>query len=141
MTGVRYWLLTLALLSLCACASRGAPSLYQQLGGQHGVERAVDAMLVEIKSDPRIAHLFNETDFDYLRDRLVEQVCVVADGPCEYTGLSMEDAHSGMDISRSEFNWFVEDAERGLVNAGLPLPVRNRLLARMARMHGEIVGQ
>lgn len=126
-------------IALAGCAGT-RPSLYAELGGQAGIERAVDAMVVEIEADPRIQDLFAQTDFPYLRARLVEFVCQVADGDCDYTGLPMADAHSGMAITRSEFNWFVEDAERGLIKAGVPVPVQNRLLARLAQLHAEVVG-
>ena len=47
----------------------------------------------------------------------------------------------GMDISEREFNWFVEDTERAMAKVGLPLAVQNRLLARLARMRGEVIRQ
>ncbi len=126
---------------LLASASAAADSLYQELGERAGIERAVDAVLVEVKADKRIGDLFAETDFPYLRERLVEQICFLADGPCEYTGLSMEEAHSGMAISRREFNWFVEDVETGLNKAKIPLKAQNDLLARMAKLRGDVIGK
>lgn len=123
------------------CAATPKPSLFVALGGQPGIEHLVDATLVEVRGDARIQELFAETDFDYLRARLVEHLCVVADGPCEYQGLPMTDAHSGMDISEREFNWFVEDFERGMRKAGVPLATQNRLLARLARLRAEIIRQ
>ncbi len=116
-------------------------SLYADLGGQEGITRMVEAIIVEVKADKRIAYLFEDTDWDYLRDRLVEQICELSGGGCEYTGLPMPDAHSGMAITRAEFNWFVEDTERGMRKAGVPLAAQNRLLALLAKLHGDIVGQ
>lgn len=135
------WLAGLVSLLLVACASTPKGSLYAQLGGQQGVATLVDAIIVEVKADPRIGELFAETETAYFRERLIEQICMVSDGPCEYTGLPMEDAHSGMDISEREFNAFVEDVERAMVRAGIALPVQNRLLARLARMRGDIIRQ
>lgn len=130
----------LALL-LAACASAPKASLYQQLGGQEGVERLVALMVDKVHGDPRIGELFAESDLEYLRARFAEQICQIADGPCEYTGLPMPDAHSGMDISEREFNWFVEDVEAAMREAGLPLATQNRLLARLARLRGEVIRQ
>lgn len=115
-------------------------SLYFDLGCQDGIVKMVEAIIVEVKGDQRIAYLFENTDWDYLRDRLVEQFCELSGGGCEYTGLPMADAHSGMAITRAEFNWFVEDTERGMTKAGVPLATQNRLLALLAKMHGDIVG-
>lgn len=130
----------LALL-LGACASTREPSLYAELGGEDGIERLVGLMVERVHSDPRIGELFAETDLAYLGERLQEQICQIADGPCEYTGLPMADAHSGMDISEREFNWFVEDVEQAMREAGLPLATQNRLLARLAKLRAEIIRQ
>jgi hemoglobin len=46
-----------------------------------------------------------------------------------------------MDISEREFNWFVEGVERAMDRVGLPLPVQNRLLARLAPMRDEVIRQ
>ncbi len=138
---MRRWLAGLLALLLAACASMPKTSLYDALGGQDGVTTLVDAIIVEVKADPRIGELFAQTETEYFRERLIEQVCMVADGPCEYTGLPMEDAHSGMDISEREFNWFVEDVESAMQRAGIALPVQNRLLARLAQMRAEVIRQ
>jgi hemoglobin len=129
------------LLVLSACATVPEGSLYQQLGGAEGVARLVDAVIEKSRTDPRIGELFAQTDFDYFRERLIEQICELADGPCEYNGLPMSDAHSGMDISEREFNWFVEDVEQAMWEVGLPLAVQNRLLARLVPMHAEVIRQ
>lgn len=135
------WLAGLATLLLVACASAPKAPLYAQLGGQQGVAALVDAIIAEVKADPRIGELFAETETEYFRERLIEQICMVADGPCEYTGLPMADAHSGMDISEREFNGFVEDVERAMDRAGIALATQNRLLARLARMRADIIRQ
>jgi hemoglobin len=131
----------LGLLLLAACASAPRKSLFDELGGTQGIDRLAGAIIAEARSDPRIAELFADTDDDYFRERLIEQLCEIADGPCTYTGLSMADAHSGMDISEREFNWFVEDLEHAMAELGLPLPVQNRLLARLARMRADVIRQ
>lgn len=138
---MRRSLACLSALVLVACASVREPELYQQLGGKAGVDQLVAAMVEEAHTDPRIAELFAQTDLAYFRERLVEQICQLADGPCEYTGLPMPDAHSGMDLSEREFNWFVEDVERAMRRVGLPMAVQNRLLARLARMRAEVIRQ
>ncbi len=135
------WLAVPLALWLAACAGAPKSSLYQQLGGPAGVAKLVDAIIIEVKADERIGELFAETETEYFRERLIEQICMVADGPCEYTGLPMAEAHSGMDISEREFNWFVEGVERAMSEAGLALPVQNRLLARLARMRAEVIRQ
>lgn len=137
-TGLR-WLWLAAALG--ACATLPKPSLHEQLGGDTGIARLVAATIAQAHADSRIGELFAETDDAYFAARLSEFICRIADGPCEYTGLPMPDAHSGMDISEREFNYFVEDLERAMVATGLPLAVRNRLLARLAQLRYEVIRQ
>lgn len=138
---IRRAALATLLLCLCACASVAERSLYEELGGEAGVARLVDQLLIEYKADPRIAFFFAETDEEYLKARLREQICQISGGPCEYTGLSMADAHSGLEIKESEFNWFVEDSERAMRKLGLPEHTQNRLLSLLAPMREEIIRQ
>ncbi len=138
---MRVLLIGLALLCLQACATRATDALYQDLGGTEGIRDLVSKAGEEIRADERINFLFAETDWADLERLLTEQICELAGGPCEYTGLPMEDAHFGQNVSITEFNIFVEDFERAMIRQGLPTPVQNRLLARLAPMRGEIIRQ
>ncbi len=138
---LRRWMLMALACALCACAITPTASLHAQLGGEDGIARLVAATVAQVHADARISELFAETDDAYFQARLNEFICRLADGPCEYTGLAMPDAHSGMDISEREFNYFVEDLERAMVISGLSISVQNRLLARLARLRSEVIRQ
>lgn len=129
------------LLLLAGCASRTPDSLYVALGEMDGIKKLVDALIVEYRADARINSLFQQTEFGYFGERLVEDICVKAGGPCEYTGLSMPEAHSGMDIGEAEFNWFVEDSRRAMEKIGLPVGTQNRLLTLLARERADVIHQ
>jgi hemoglobin len=137
---MRILLLVLA-LSLAACAQRAPTddSLYRALGEQAGITRIVEGMLLNIARDPRIVRHFENIDIVRLRDKLVEQVCVEAGGPCTYTGDSMEDSHKGQNLTPSDFNALVENLQDAMVAEGIPAPVQNRLLARLAPMRGQVI--
>lgn len=138
---MRLMTVILLLCALIGCASRPAPTLYDELGNKPGLDRLLDALEVEVKTNVRINHLFEQTDWDYLHARLFDQICELAGGPCVYDGLSMTEAHTGMEITRAEFNWFVEDLQRAMAKVELPQATQNRLLALLAPMHGEVIGQ
>jgi len=137
---MRILLLVLA-LSLAACAQRAPTddSLYRALGEQAGITRIVEGMLLNIARDPRIVRHFENIDIVRLRDKLVEQVCVEAGGPCTYTGDSMEDSHKGQNLTPSDFNALVENLQGAMVAEGIAAPVQNRLLARLAPMRGQVI--
>ena len=133
---------TLALvgaLLLAGCATAPKASLYQQFGGRPGIEALVEELLVRILEDERINRGFAEVDILNLNDRLVEQICVEVGGPCTYTGRSMAESHAGLALGEADFNALVEDLVDAMDARGIPRTAQNRLLQRLARMHGDIV--
>lgn len=132
---------TLALAGLLAACAGNPPrdGLFAQFGGQAGVEALVEEFLVRLLEDERINARFAETDLVNLNDRLVEQFCVELGGPCTYTGRDMADSHAGLGITEADFNALVEDLVDAMDARGIPRAAQNRLLARLAPMHGDIV--
>ena len=135
----RFFMLVMVVGLMSGCATSRSRTLYDDLGGKAGVARLVDKLIEKYRADARINGLFNETNFEYFSERLNEYICLVADGGCEYTGLSMEDAHSGMDIKEREFNYFVEDSQAAMTDVGISVPVQNRLLKVLARDHADVI--
>ncbi|MGR0137230.1 MULTISPECIES: group I truncated hemoglobin [Pseudomonas] len=131
--------LLLALLSACAQQPPKDDSLYRDLGAMPGITRIVEGMLLNIARDERIVERFRRIDIQRLRNKLIEQFCVEAGGPCTYTGDSMAESHKGQNVSRSDFNALVEDLIKAMDSEGIPVPTQNRLLARLAPMRGEVI--
>ena len=91
----------LAVAALSAMVSFAqADTLYDDLGGQQGVANIVDDFITEISFDKNIYPFFKNTDIERLRTKLQEQFCMVSNGPCEYTGDTMEAVHAGMQIDK-----------------------------------------
>jgi hemoglobin len=126
-----------------ATAAAGAKSdaLYRALGGTDGITKVVDAALAEIHGDLRINIFFEKTDMADLRRLLIEQICAATGGPCEYTGRSMEEAHSGLNISDADFDAFVEDLVRAMDSQEVPKDLQKQLLGLLGPMRPQVVGQ
>ena len=133
--------LLLLVLTLAACAQQPPKddSLYRDLGGQAGITRIVEGMLLNIAGDPRIVRHFKKIDIVRLRDKLVEQLCAEAGGPCVYTGDSMEESHKGQNLTPSDFNALVENLQAAMTAQGVAIPAQNRLLARLAPMRAQVI--
>jgi len=138
---MRFLPLVFAVLLLSACAQQPArdDSLYRDLGALPGITRIVEGMLLNIARDERIVDRFRRVDIQRLRNKLIEQFCVEAGGPCTYTGDSMAESHKGQNVSRSDFNALVEDLIKAMDSEGVAVPVQNRLIARLAVMRGEVI--
>lgn len=126
---------------LGACQTKPHATLFNDLGGLNGIENIVDAFLIGLGNDQRIAHHFSEADPERLRSKLIEQFCAESGGGCEYTGDSMRDSHAGMNITHADFNALVEVLIAAMEKQQVPVPAQNRLLQRLAPMHRDIVGQ
>jgi hemoglobin len=143
-------LVTIALVLLTACAAT-APSkpaqppakdaLYRELGGMEGITRVVDLSLQRINADARINTLFAKTDHNDLRRLVIEQICEATGGPCKYTGRSMEEAHSGLNLTNKDFDAFVGDLTGAMDDAKVPKTSQKKLLALLSPMRPQVVGQ
>jgi hemoglobin len=122
-------------------AGAKSDALYRALGGQAGITKVVDATLAEIHGDLRINLFFEKTDMADLRRLVIEQICAASGGPCEYTGRSMEEAHSGLNLSDADFDAFVEDLVRGMDSEKVPKDLQKQLLDLFGPMRPQVVGQ
>ncbi len=136
---LRAALFVLVLLGGTAGTARGDDDLYQDLGGRPGVGAVVEAFLFRLADDARINHHFAETNVVRFHDKLVELLCELTGGPCTYSGDSMKLTHAGMGIDHADFNAVVENLVEAMSGLGIATGVQNRLLARLAPLHADII--
>ena len=130
-----------------ACAGAGAAraqsaasdTLYRQFGGQPGLARLVDDVMVRLLADPRMGPFFRDVDQKHVKEALVLQFCEVSGGPCKRSGQDMRQAHAGIDVTRTDFNALVEVLQLSMDAQGIAFSTQNRMLAKLAPMHREIV--
>jgi hemoglobin len=114
-------------------------SLYTALGGKDNIHRFVADLVQSVQLDPRIRDSYDGTDFVRLAAKLEEQFCVVAGGPCKYTGKDMKSIHEDLKVNRAQFNALVEDLQDAMAKNDVPSRTQNRLLALLAPMHRDVV--
>lgn len=138
---LRTLLITFAtLFALAGCQSTpGSATLYDELGGMPVIEKITDNFIDEISFDPQIVAHFKDTKIERFREKLIEQLCNVSGGPCEYSGDKMTDVHTKMNITEAEFNRTVDLLINAMTRAGVAHPTQNKLLARLAPMRSDII--
>jgi len=114
-------------------------ALFDDMGGQPGINKLVDASVDNYLADPRIKDVFSESNIDRIRAELKDQFCAVAGGPCRYTGHSMEATHKGLHLTNANFNALVEDLQTAMDSCNIPFATQNRFLARLAPMQHQVV--
>lgn len=121
-----------------------AASLYERLGGKPAIEVVIDKFLANVVADARINKFFAGLDgaaVAKLRGHLVDQVCSATGGDCQYTGRSMKESHTGMNLTDDHFTAIVEDLIAALDDAGVKPADKDELLGILGGLKGDIVGQ
>lgn len=128
----------LALFAGCA----GAPppgALYERLGGKPVVRRVVDDLVDRSSTDPRTSRSFKDVNIARVKEKLREQICELAHGPCRYTGDPMAEVHKGLRNTESEFYLLVQFLREALDREGVGEAEKNELLRLLAPMKRDIV--
>ena len=142
-------------LGVAACASMGEqesmrapeqtmPSLYQRLGGHHGIALVVDDFDAILVADDRVSARFTAmkpADVSRLKSHAADQVCAATGGPCAYLGRDMKTAHRGMNITDAEWDATVEDLVKALDKNKVDPKDKSELLGMLGPMKADIVGQ
>jgi hemoglobin len=114
-------------------------ALYQQLGGQPGLVKLMDDFMTRLLADARMKPFFKDADQKHIKEELVTQFCEVAGGPCKRNGPDMKKAHAGIDVTKANFNALVEVLQQSMDAQGIAFTAQNRLLAKLAPMHRDII--
>jgi hemoglobin len=128
-------LLFAAIFSASALAD---DALYREFGEKPGLAKIVDDLYDNVLADPRTQPYFEDAPIKRIKQKLVEQFCVLLDGPCEYTGRTMKRTHEGQNIDRAAFNALVEDLQKAMDKNGVPFHSQNKLLAKLAPMYRDV---
>ena len=138
-------LIAASLIGCTGAATHPAPpakdALYRELGGTPGITHVVDLFLARLNADARINTLFAHVDHADLRRLVIEQLCAATGGPCVYSGRSMEEAHSGLNLTEADFSAFMGDLVMAMDEGKVPLAQQDRLVALLTPMKPQIVGQ
>jgi hemoglobin len=129
----------IAMLALASVPARADDTLFQDMGGVDNITKIAGDTTDNFLADDRIKATFDNTNMDRFRKLLAEQFCVVAGGPCTYTGRNMKDTHKGLHLDNADFNAVVEDLQKAMDKDGVSFATQNRFLARLAPMQHDIV--
>ena len=116
-------------------------SLFNRIGGMPTIERLTTDLVKRLKKDDKLGFLFEHTDEKDFQQLLTAQICYETGGGCQYIGLSMSDAHSGMDINSREFDEFVAIFIESMEHVGINFTNQNRMLKIFAPMRKDILNK
>jgi hemoglobin len=113
--------------------------LYERLGGKPAITAVVEKFVATTGSDPRISMFFTNADIPKLKATMVEHVCSITGGPCEYKGKSMKVSHTGMKVKEQDFAAFMDDLGKTLDELNVPAREKGEVLDAFAGMKADVV--
>ena len=136
---MRYYLFFSLIFISTVCATD--LSTFEAFGGKPGLVKVVDDTMINLLADKVTKPFFEKADQVRIKEKLVEQFCVELSGPCTYTGQNMKRAHKGHDINSAHFFALVEALQKAMKKNGIPERAQNKLLAKLAPMHKDIINK
>jgi hemoglobin len=133
-----------------AAAKAPGKSLYTRLGGEPAITAVVNDFVNNSAADPTINFTrkgegkeWNATPeaVAHLKKMLVEQICQATGGPQKYTGRDMKTVHKGQNITEAQFNALAAQLVMSLKRFKVADADSAELVAIVASMKGDIVGQ
>ncbi|HSH40872.1 MAG TPA: group 1 truncated hemoglobin [Arenicellales bacterium] len=117
-------------------------TLYDRLGGQNGINKLCDR-IVELHLEnqvvsPRYQALSDE-EVDRARAKVKEFLAAGSGGPVEYTGRSMIETHTGMNVNAAEYLAVVDDIMQAMNEMEYPRPVCDEVLGIAYSLKDEIM--
>ena len=94
-------------------------TLYQKLGADVGIRRAVDVFYDRVVADPALAPYFTGIDMPALRRHQVAMLSTATGGPAQYDGRDMEAAHAGLGVKDEHFDRVVGHLAGTLTDLGV----------------------
>jgi hemoglobin len=132
-----------ALLTTHALAQEGAKvvdaATFRDFGEKAGLIKIMDDFMVGLLKDSRTKPFFENVDQQRVKEQLVDQICEILKGPCEYKGAKMTPVHKELGLNREHFNALVEQLQFAMDRNNVPFSSQNKLLAVLAPMHRNIV--
>ncbi len=120
-------------------------SVFEEIGGEAAVEKAVDMFYTKVLADSRIKHFFDGVDIKKQSNMLREFLTFAFGGPNNYEGRNLKAAHArlvkDMDLSDSHFDAVIENLGSTLKELTVP----DNLIAKAAEIaesvRGDVLGR
>ena len=106
------------------------------------IAAVIDDLFAILHEDPNFARFFGGRSQDSVirsRQLLVDQMCALSGGPCQYIGRDMQTSHSGLGITEAEWAANIKASDAALAKNGVGEAERAELLALFERYRDDIV--
>jgi hemoglobin len=114
-------------------------TLYERLGGNDGICAIVSDIVDLHLKNPVVATRFKKSDIGKLKRLAHEFFCAGSGGPEKYSGLSLREAHAGMNISEQEYLAVMDDVVRAMTKNGVSAGAQTEVVGILYSLKNEVI--
>ena len=114
-------------------------TLYERLGGHDSIAAVARTIFTNHCKNESIKRRYADSDPEQVIKKVTEFMCAGFGGPESYSGQDMLTAHTGMNISETEFNAVVDDVLSALETHNVGQREKDEILCALWSMRPEIV--
>jgi len=117
-------------------------SLYTRLGGYDALAAVTDDFIGRLAGDKELGKFFVGLSTDSktkVRQHVIDFLCKATGGPCAYTGRDMKLVHTGLGITKAEWDASVKLLVATLDKFKVPAPEKGEVLAAVGPLEKDIV--
>src|SRR5690348_16249757 len=123
--------------------TRPAPdSLYSRMGGYDVIAEIVSDFLVQLGQDKTFERFGGGRSHNSLvraKQLVIEQICNLAGGPCDYIGRDTKTAHAGLAITDAEWDAAIKHFETSLDKFKIKNREKEDFIAMHQKLKGDVV--
>lgn len=121
-------------------------TLFERLGGRNGISKIVDETVENHMNNPAVNARFlpyrdKPEQLAIIKNHTIDFFSAGSGGPASYSGKDMVKAHTGMNISPSEYMHVIEDIFLALDNNGIDEDSKKDVLAILWSLKGMIISK
>jgi hemoglobin len=116
-------------------------SLYDEIGGQAGVDALVSDFYGRVFGDPVLRPFFERADQHKLITMQQQFFAVALGGPVEYAGSSLREAHGGLGITPRHLSLFTEHLLETLLDRGVGRDEADQVVSHIALYADDVIGE
>ena len=112
---------------------------YQQLGGDAAMTAIVEQLYERVLANARLAAYFAHGGVDALREHQRDFLAALFDGPARTSGLTLQEAHTGLHITDADFDRLLQHFRDTLTERGVAELLAERAIARVQVLRPQVV--
>jgi hemoglobin len=112
---------------------------YERIGGGAAVSAVVDEFYRRLTADEQVSHYFADVSLPALKRHQALMITTILGGPNQYDGRPLDEAHSPLGITETDYQRVGTHLMSCLADAGVPEDVQGRVGDALGQVRDSIV--